>query len=227
MDEAAEADPHPTGEAAPPRTRRYSSGTQYRSIAFAYGDHNEMEFPELLHLRYDFHLADAADPSVRPPIGAVVRLGDFDCTFEDKQLFAQPRRLFTDWEEGRDALAPYLERWEVFSELTGRGRLTFFLRHFALIYYRERASGPRDCVATLGDWVGYELPSPPATQFSNPAPDTFIVTPLLRRLRSGFRDVEELRTSPLVEGYFLLTALEREFVTDRTRGRIDCQPRTS
>lgn len=191
---------------------RYPTGdSEYQAVALAYGDYADMERPTLLYLRYDFHLLDAVDAGVRPPVGATLRLGDFECVFEEAQLHARPLRHFTSFEAGRENLNPHLERWEYFSELSGRGRLSFELRHFAVSNYDEGAKGPRDCVGTFGDWTPYVPPRRPATTFSSPPPDTFVVSPLLRRLRSGFRDVQDKKTSPLVEGYFLLTALEREF----------------
>lgn len=176
----------------------------------AYGHYDDFQEPKLHYLAYEVDLVGAG-PDVRPPADVTVELGGFRCTFADGLMTAVPIERMTSWDEAEAQLEPFLASWEAYSELTAKGRLTFTLRHFAIGDLAKTPSGPTESVASLSDWIEY-VPAPdPPTEFSPPPPNNWLATPLLLRLIHGWRDVADWRASPLVEGYLLLSAIEKEY----------------
>jgi hypothetical protein len=138
-------------------------------------------------------------------------LGGFDCQLADGQLEARPQAHWPDRQSARDALAPHLRAWVLWSELNAGVRIEFEAGGARVV---DRTSGSVAVEAQAGlagaiafDSTGVVVHS----SYPPPSSKPLAASTLVQELLGWVRDLRERRHPMLVTTNLFLTRLLFEY----------------
>jgi hypothetical protein len=163
-------------------------------------------------LRYRFQPASEHDQyKTAKPLSRT--LGDFDVELRDGFLGAQPRGLYEQSRDAREALEPHLRAWEVSAVLGNVAHDMRFVFESARLEDPDELPGNRKIEVELTETLSFSADAVISrTNERYPDPDpTIIVDPVVEAMLTRWNDVRSDDKLLLPNANWLITRLEDEF----------------
>ncbi|MEJ7656615.1 MAG: hypothetical protein WKF33_06275 [Thermoleophilaceae bacterium] len=174
-----------------------------------------MNDPHVARLTYRIDPAHELLDFTATSLPAEFEVGTFACRVEEKEMIVTPREHFASEEEATAVLEPKLRAWEAYGEIVSGARFEF-VQSAVQVVDRDP---PPDVIAERGTSVtrvrsdltiAYNIRwSPP--NFPPPAPEWFVETEAVSRLKGVLRRQREGRYPLLAAAYDVFTQIKAHF----------------